>query len=210
MKKILMSALVTALMIAPLGIVATAENVEAPLPQLSEEQSVSGEAPAELGISETMSPAFHGMVMAMLNHDVKTFDSSNAELAWESLYNMLSLYGQMDMRSEYQGEDLLLVSETVADYAGCFLSDRSVLDHMPDSIQDRMQYLPEADSYLVTCGEDGLSSIRMNTQEQADGSVLVNGEFVYDVDGSLITGFTAKLTPADNMFGWNVASFELN
>ena len=48
---------------------------------------------------ESMSPALHALVLAMLNHDVKHFDLENSSLTWEGLYNMLSLYGQMDTRS---------------------------------------------------------------------------------------------------------------
>ncbi len=207
MKKYVLSILIAALMIAPFGSVAVAEHVEASEPQA--EAVVSRDVPAQLSVTESMTPALHAMLLAMMNHDVQTFDPSNRELVWESLYNMLSLYGQLDNRSEYQGEDLLLPSETVYDYAATILSDLSTLGQPPESLSDRMVYDPATDHYLVVCGSDGLSQLRTNMTPAPNGQELLSGELVYLPDGSVLAQYQATLQAQDNMFGYIIASMTL-
>ena len=72
---------------------------------------VPGSVPAGSGMAESMAPALHGMVLAMLNREASAFDPADRELAWESLYNMLSLYGQMDSRAQPEEGTLTLPGE---------------------------------------------------------------------------------------------------
>lgn len=52
-----------------------------------------------------MTPALHAAILAMVNLGQRELDLSDPVAAWETLYNMLSLYGQMDDRSEYLDEE---------------------------------------------------------------------------------------------------------
>ena len=204
MKKLLLSVLVAALMITPLGVVASAENVGPSAPQ-AEESYAPGQVPARFTVAEAMGPAVHAVALAMMSRDVTSFDPADPALAWDALYNMLSMYGQLDSRSDYRDELLVIPSETVFDYAAAILPDLSVLGDLPDELADRMTYDAETDSYLVVCGSDSLAEVRA----QSAGNVLT-GSLVYLVDGSELTGFEAVLAPADTMFGRAIVSLELN
>lgn len=204
MKKLLLSVLIAALMITPLGIVAAAEHVEPSAPQ-AEESYAPGQVPARVTAAEAMSPAVHAVVLAMINHDVRAFDPADPALAWEALYNMLSMYGQLDSRSVYEDDMLVIPSETLYDYAAAILPDLNVLGDLPDFLSDRMTYDADTDSYLVACGSDGLAVV----QAQSQGNVL-SGSLVYLVDNTELAAFEAVLTPADTMFGRAIVSLELN
>lgn len=211
-KKFVLTALTAALLLLPMGTVAIAENAEASMPQQEMETDVDfvpGQVPAELSATDVLSPALHGVVLAMLNHDVTSFDASNPELAWESVYNMLSLYGQLDERSEYQGDDLLVLSEGVADYASAILPDLGVLGQLPGSLSDRMSYDANSDSYLVACGSDDLAQLNLTSTPTADGKLMISGSMVYTVDGTSLAQFEAVFDLADNMFGHTLVSLEL-
>ena len=188
MKKFLLTGLIAALLILPLGNVALAESQEASQPESQGEEYVPGGVPAQTGALESMEPALHAVLMAMLNHDAASFDTSDTALAWESLYNMLSLYGQLDDRSQYQGEDLLVPSE--------FLTDRLTCD-------------AASDSYLVVCGNDSLAEIQIRSTQNSGGTLSVTGDLVYLVDGSSLAQFQAVLSPQDNMFGYAVTQLSL-
>ena len=203
MKKLLLAALITALTITPLAAVAGAENMETSAPQV-EEAYVPGTAPAEVSVSEAMSPAVHAVLLAMLNRDVQEFDPADSELAWEALYNMLSMYGQLDDRSVYEDDRLLVPSESVYDYAAAILPDLAVLGELPEFLADRMTYDPSSDCCLVVCGSDSLAELQTELQ---DGSLT--GSLVNVVDNSTIAEFEATLAPADNMFGRVLTSVSL-
>lgn len=210
-KKLVLTALTTALLLLPMGTVAIAENAEASIPQQTAqvEEFVPGQVPAELSVTDAMSPAIHGVVLAMLNQDVKSFDASNQELAWESVYNMLSMYGQLDERSEYQGGDLVVLSESVRDYAAAILPDVTVLQDLPTGLDDRMSYDAQQDSFLVACGSDDLAELHLTSAPAANGQLLISGSLVYTVDGSELAQFDALFQMSDNMFGHTLVSLEL-
>ena len=121
---------------------------------------------------------------------------------------MLSLYGQLDERSEYVGEDLLLPRETVQDYAAA-LPMSGALGDLPDDLSDRMIYDASSDSYRVVCGNDSLAEIQLNQTVQANGTLRLAGRLVYVVDGSSLAQFQAVLQPTDSMFGYVITSMEL-
>lgn len=206
MKKLLLTAMITALMIAPMGPAAIAEYVEAP--QSSVEPFVPGEVPAEISVSDAVSPAMHGMLLAMLNHDVETFDRTDSVLVWEALYNMLSMYGQLDERAEYRVEDLMIPAETLYDFAAVLLPDLSQLGQLPQELQDRMTYDPNTDSYLVVCGSDALVDMQVESTRLPNGQLLLTGAMVY-VDDTPLASFEAVLESTDSMFGYRLVSMEL-
>lgn len=210
-KKLVLTTLATALLLLPMGTNAIAENAGASIPQdaVQVQEFVPGQVPAELSVIDTMSPAIHGVVLAMLNHNVTSFDASNQELAWESVYNMLSLYGQLDERSEYQGDDLVVLSEGVRDYAAAILPDLSVLSELPQNLDDRMCYDPQQDAFLVACGSDDLAELHLTSSPAANGQLCISGSLVYTVDGSELAQFDALFQLSENLFGHALVSLEL-
>lgn len=208
MKKILMTLMLAVLLVIPMETIALAEPVEAPVPDAPVEIFIHGDVPAETAMTDSMTPALHAVVLAMVNHDEESFSVENTDLAWESLYNMVSLYGQMDNRSDYQGDDLLLPSETVSDYSSALFS-APVSGEVPEAVADRMTYLADEDSWLVVCGEDGLSEIRISETSTLDGVIYVSGELVYLVDDSSLAQFEAVLLPQDNLLGCTLLALDL-
>lgn len=165
------------------------------------EPYVPGAVPAGSGMAESMAPALHGMVLAMLNQDVPDFDPADRELAWESLYNMLSLYGQMDSRTQPEDGMLTLPGETAADYSAALGLSLEELGERPDSLSDRLYVDRETGNCTLACGNDGLAQLQLS-EVRADGAGLrVSGALVYLVDGSELVRFEAELQPEDTMFG---------
>ena len=116
MKKIMLTTLIASMLLLPLGSTALADYEEAPAPAVSQDY-LPGDMPAGTSPADAMAPALHGVLLAMMNHDVQSLDLSDGVLAWECLYNMLSLYGQLDSRSQMEDGLLLFPTETVQDYA---------------------------------------------------------------------------------------------
>ena len=212
MKKYAAAILAAVLLLAPLQSVLVRAQEAAPDQKetvQAQEGYRPGDSPAQTGAVDAMSPALHGVILAILHQEAAVFDGTDPELGWEALYNMLSLYGQLDERSEYIGEDLVLPVETAADFAAAIVPSLSDLGAMPEELSDRMVYDPEIDSYLVTCGSDSLAQIQVEQQETRDGALHLSGALVYLVDGSELAQFQAVLAPRDNMFGYTVSQLEI-
>ena len=213
MKKILLFIMTALLLLAPIAAFAAEQTdpAAAPQPPLSEE--VPGPGPGSVPAGEDFTTAvdlsLHAVILALLNHDAVRFDPADPVLAWESLYNMLSFYGQLDDRSEYRDGRLLIFSETVYDYAASVIPDFSILDELPPFLADRMEFSAEDDAFLVTCGTDSLSEIRATSAVLTGGQRLLTGSLIYLVDGSDLVQFRAVLEPADNMFGFTLSGIEL-
>ncbi len=216
MKKTLLTALAAVmLVVSAQGVILAraqeavpAQNAQTQAMQ-TEEGSLPGEVPAQSSAVDSMTPALHAVVLAMLNHEQAVFDSGDPVLDWEALYNMLSLYGQLDERSDYVGEDLVLPVETVMDFSAALVPSFSQLGGLPEDLSDRLAYDEEIDSYLVTCGSDSLAQIQVTQLENQNGTLNVTGALVYLVDGSDLAQFRAVLAPRDNMFGYTIAEMEL-
>ena len=169
----------------------------------------AGNVPASETASDSAAPLLHAVLLAMMNRNVETFHPEEPELGWEIVYNMLSLYGQLDARSEYQGEDLLLPSETVRDYAAAAIPNFAALGELPEFLDDRMIYQADTDSYLIACGEESQASLRVSDPSWENGVVCLTGGLIYEVDGSTLQGFRAELVPTDGMVGFSLRSMEL-
>lgn len=216
MKKTLLTALAAVmLVVSAQGVILAraqeavpAQNAQTQAMQ-TEEGSLPGEVPAQSSAVDSMTPALHAVVLAMLNHEQAVFDSGDPVLGWEALYNMLSLYGQLDERSDYVGEDLVLPVETVMDFSAALVPSFSQLGGLPEDLSDRLAYDEEIDSYLVACGSDSLAQIQVTQLENQNGTLNVTGALVYLVDGSDLAQFRAVLAPRDNMFGYTIAEMEL-
>lgn len=207
MKKLLLIAMTAALLVIPFQGVALADGPEA---VRSGPVQVSGTAPAMTTAAQSMTPAVHAVILAMLSQDAAVFDSSDQELTWEALYNMLSLYGQMDDRSDYVDEQLLLSDETLSDFAAALTAEPAGLEPLPAFLSDRITCAPEDGSYLLVCGSDDLAALQLDSTTALDGGRLeLSGALSYLVDGSSLAQFQAVLQPSDNMFGYTIDSLTL-
>ena len=220
MKKILLTAMLAAVLVLPMEGVALANTPEtsssevtAPVSDTVQVQEgtdyVPGDVPAQTGALEAMTPAIHGAILATLHHDLAQFDFSNTQLGWETLYNMLSLYGQMDERSEYVGEDLVMPVETVMDFSAALFPSFDALGTIPQELADRMTYRSEIDSYRLVCGNDSLAQIQLDSSQREGSGLVLTGSLVYEVEDTSLVRFQAVLQPRDNMFGYTITSLEL-
>ena len=211
LKKLLAAALVTSLLILPVNSVTPVQPEAASYP---EQGYRPGNVPAQTDAAESMSPALHALVLAMLNHDTNSFAFEDASLTWEVLYNMLSLYGQLDARSDTEQGELLLPEETVLDYAAalaCDLTGSSGGLGMPPAIlRDRLSYDRASGCYTVVCGEDGLSQLQIDALRSSGSGRTVTGSLVYQVDGRVLARFQADLILRDNMFGYAVTGVRIS
>ncbi len=211
MKKLLMTALIASLLVLPLGTVALADHEETPMETVQSAQDyIPGGVPAQVDAEQSMAPALHAVMLAMMNHNLTSFDAANADLAWESLYNMLSLYGQLDNRSEYQNSDtLLLLSETVRDYAAALDLSFEDMGPLPADLSDRMTYDAASDSYQVVCGNNDQARFEIRSSQTVGSTVKLTGALVYLADGSDLGEFEATLQSQDNMFGYTITAFTM-
>lgn len=207
MKKILAAVLAAVFLVLPLGAAALTGHEQDPVPAAAQD-FVPGDMPAELTPADAMSPALHAMILAMLNRGSVSFDPSDTALAWESVYNMLSLYGQLDDRSETVQDVLVLPEETAKDYAAALDLRLDDLPALPGELSDRLTR--SGGEYRVVCGSDGLAEIQVEEVRQQEGGLWITGALVYDVDGGALARFQARLQPRDNMFGYAVAVLTLS
>ena len=212
MKKILLTIVIAALLIFPVqGVLlgSAAETASDALSTPTYSKYVPGSAPAQTDAAQAVTPAIHAAVLAMINHDLTAFDFSSAELGWETLYNMLSLYGQMDERSDYDADELILPAESVRDFSGSLFPNLSIPAPLPAELADRMTYSAGDDSYRLVCGNDSLAQIRLASLLPSGDNLILSGSLVYLVDGSDLASFRAILRPSDNLFGYTIVALEL-
>ena len=211
MKKTLLSAVVAASLILTLGGAALADGPETSAPAVPETECYTpGDVPAAVPAQDAMAPAIHAALLAMLNNGDAAFAADSSMTAWEALYNMLSIYGQLDARSEYRDGQLVLPTETVLDYAAALFPSAPDLTQLPASLADRMVYDADSDSYLLACGDDGLSEIQVRTSSETGGQLTLSGGLVYLVDGSELASFTAVLAPRDSLCGYQLVSLTMD
>ena len=168
---------------------------------------VPGSIPAETGAVESMTPALHAGLLTLLHlgDDALTGDAGR----WETVYNMLSLYGQLDERAD-SGDGLLTVpAETVLDFSAALPGGPVYLNTLPEDLADRMTYLADQDSFQVVCGDDNLAEIQLSCSTVEQGKLVLSGRLVYSVDGSVLTGFQAVLQPTDSLFGYQIETLAL-
>jgi len=208
MKKLLLTALTASVLILPFAGTALAlpEEAAAPIPV---QEYLPGRVPAQTDVAESMSPALHAVALAMINQDASRFDPDDSELVWESLYNLLSLYGQLDNRVVQDDDILLLPEETAWDYAAALALDLDGMGNLPAGVLDRLSYDNFSHSYVVTPGEDGLSQIEVRGIENAAGGLRLTGALVYLPDGRDLIQFQADLQLRDNMFGYSLTGMRL-
>ena len=210
MKKVLLTAVIASMLILPLGNVALADHEQTSQPQAPAADYVAGGVPAQTDLVQSMSPALHGVVLAMLNHGAEDFSPADTALTWESLYNMLSLYGQLDNRSEYEDDWLVLPAETAMDYAAALNVNLAQLGPMPAELADRLVYSAGDDSYRVACGSDDLVEFQVRQSAETGGRLSLSGALVSRADGAELAQFQAQLQTQDNMFGCVITSLRVS
>ena len=208
MKKLLLTALIASLLVIPFEGTALALTGEASASKQALDYS-PGDIPAQTDAVEAMSPALHALVLSMDHQEAPTFDRSNRELAWESLYNFLSLYGQMDRRVELEDDMLYLPEETAQDYAAALDLNLDEMGTLPAEILDRLSYDNVSHCYGVTPGEDGLSQIQVRNIQTSASGLQLTGALIYTPSGRDLVRFQATLQPRDNMFGYTLTEMIL-
>ncbi|MCI9567195.1 MAG: hypothetical protein HFF54_04540 [Lawsonibacter sp.] len=209
MKKISMALLISLVLLLPAGGTALAGHAEAPAPGEVQE-FLPGSVPAETGAAESMSPALHALVLACLDQEAARFDLDDRDLAWEGLYIMLSLYGQMDSRSVTEEGELFLPEETVQDYAAALDLDLEELGEPPAAIRDRLNYDSASRCFVVVCGSDDLARIQVDSAPAPGGGLSLAGALVYEAEDRILARFQAELQPRDNMFGYAITAMDVS
>ena len=209
MKKISMALLISLVLLLPAGGSSLAGHAEAPAPGEVRE-FLPGSVPAETGPAESMSPALHALVLACLDQEAVRFDLDDRDLAWEGLYIMLSLYGQMDSRSVTEEGELFLPEETVQDYAAALDLDLEELGEPPAAIQDRLDYDSASRCFVVVCGSDDLARIQVDSAPAPGGGLSLAGALVYEAEDRILARFQAELQPRDNMFGYAITAMDVS
>ena len=211
MKKLLLTAMIAALLVMPLEGTALAQTPEASAPAETAQEADfdPGCVPTETDALASMTPAVHAVVLAMLHQEQTRFSPQDSGLVWESLYNMLSLYGQLDERSSYVDGDLILPVETVQDFSSALTPNLEDLGALPEDLADRMVYASEIDGYRLACGDDSLAQIRLESSSNLGRNLELTGALVYLVDGTDLASFRVTLQPSDNLFGYAITALEL-
>ena len=181
MKKLILSLTLIALLTASLGGVAFAQSQQEPLPEVTTE-TAQGSAPAQAHLD---------------------YDPEDPEFLWTSLYYMLSLYGEMDERSELTDDTLILPSEVVQDYAAALYPDVATLPEIPAPISERISYRASDGAYRLARGDEGLSQVTVEPPIYlSSGAVVMNGALESLEDGSALRKFQVTLAARDCMFGY--------
>lgn len=209
MKKTLLTALIASMLLLPLGNGALADYEEAPVQAPAESQNY-GDIPAGTSATDSMSPALHGVLLAMMNHDVQTLDLSDGSLAWECLYNMLSMYGQLDSRSQVEDDLLLFPAETAQDYAAALDLSLEDLPPLPQELADRLTFDRAGSVYRAVCGCDDLSQLQVRQVRSVSGGLQLSGALVYVVEDVDLVRFQATLQYRDSMFGFAITELSLS
>ena len=201
MKKLLLTALLAAAMLLPLGTIALAEDETSAPDTEAVYLYVPGNAPAQTDIS-AMIPALHGVLLAMDNQGSASFSGDRDALSWEMMYNLLSMYGQMDDRAWFDGDVLLLPGEAVIDYSSAFLPAPLSPDTLPEALADRITYDAQSDVYRLYCGSDDLAQVVIDECVETSDCASLSGRLVYLAEDETLLSFAADLTVQDNMFGY--------
>ncbi len=207
-KKLLTAAMITSMLILPVSSVGPAGHEGASLPVQTQDY-LPGDLPAQTGAVESMSPVLHAMLLAMLNQERDSFDLGDSALAWEGLYNMLSLYGQLDSRCDEKNGELFLPEETVRDYAAALDAGIEALGELPAGLRDRMNYDNVSRCYVLICGEDDQVQVRADSIQREGAALVLSGSLVDEVEGEALVEFQAVLRPRDNMFGYAVSALSI-
>lgn len=209
MKKKLISLVLIAVMLCSLsGLAYAAHDKDLPVPP-AQSVFVPGGVPAQSGPMEGMVPPINALVLCMLEQDLD-YDESDDVFVWNSLYYMISLYGQMDSRAELTDDTLTLPGETVADYAAALFTHFDGLPQLPEELKDRVTYDEAQDLYHLARGDAGLSETRLAAAEKMSGGKLdVSGDLVALENERPLCSFRAVLSENNSMFGYSISGLTI-
>ena len=207
MKKLLLTALLAVALLLPLGTTALAE-AETTAESEAVYLYVPGNAPAQTDVA-SMLPALHGVLLAMDNQGMTSFTADDDLLSWEMLYNLLSMYGQMDSRAWFEEDVLVLPGEAVQDYSAAILPAPLSPAELPEELSDRMVYDPDFDEFRLYCGSDDLSQVVIDQCVGYSDAVSVSGRLVYLAEEETLLSFSAELALRDNMFGYTLTQLTI-
>lgn len=209
MKKLLTALLAAVLAAAVLGSTVLAEPQ---LPSAPEQPAAetAGSVPAQTDVWDAMRPAIHALVLAMDENEL-AYTPDDSTFQWTALYYMLSLYGQMDDRSQLSDEYLTLPAEAVMDYAGALFPDLSQLPDLPEALSDRVSYEEDEGLYHLSRGDEGLCRLEL-TSSYPTGNTgrVITGRVIYLETGSVLYPFRVRLEESDSMFGCVIDELELD
>ena len=208
MKKLLLAALIAAMMVLPLGTAAMADDEPLMDPIETIEPYISGEAPAQSSV-EFMAPAMHAVLLAMENQDLSSFTTEDPAVSWEMLYNLLSMYGQMDDRAYSDGEVLILPAEAVMDFSCALFPAPLSPDSLPAELADRITYISDSDEYQLFCGNDDLAEVVITNIRDLDSCVAVSGKLMFLAENMELASFSATLAVTDNLFGYTLVGLDV-
>lgn len=212
MKKTLISLTLAASLLCAAGAPAYADHIgESPNESAAAqaETFIPGSVPAESYDMEGMIPPINAMVLCMLEQGLD-YDENDDMFLWNSVYYMISLYGQMDSRAQLTDGELILPAETVEDYAASLFTNYEVLPQLPEELSDRVIYCAEEDTYYLARGDAGLSEIRIQEIERLPGAKSqVSGVLAALEDESAICTFTAVLMANESMFGYSISDLAI-
>ena len=184
----------------------TAVSVQAVAPGM---EFIPGSVPAESAPMEGMIPPINALVLSMLEQDL-VYDEDSDVFLWNSVYYMISLYGQMDSRAELTDDTLILPTETLEDYAAALFTNYHGLPQLPEQLKDRVSYDSQNDTYRLARGDAGLSETRLSAARQMpDGTIQVNGTLVALENENPLCSFTAVLTANNSMFGYSISGLNI-
>lgn len=208
MKKLLLTALIAAMMALPLGTVAMADDKPLAESPAELEVYVPGDAPAQNSV-QFMTPALHAVLLAMGNHDTLSFTTEDPLISWEMLYNLLSMYGQMDDRAVYDGELMILPAETVLDFSAALFDSPLSPDTLPEELSDRITYQADCDEYRLYCGSDDLSEVVITNVHDLGDALAVSGKLMFVAEELELASFSATLAVSDNLFGYTLVGLDV-
>ncbi|MCI8870524.1 MAG: hypothetical protein HFF39_08305 [Lawsonibacter sp.] len=209
MKRTLIALSLTAALLCTLGGWACAAGEKDLRPSAQAEGYIPGDVPAESTAMDAMVPPINALVLCMLEQDLVYNESSDVFL-WNSLYYMISLYGQMDTRAELTDDTLILPSETVRDYAAALFTNYAGLPALPAHLRDRVSYDADQDCYRLARGDAGLSETRVDRADKLPGGLLqVSGALIALEDEGELCRFQAILSANNSMFGYSVSGLEI-
>jgi len=229
MKKLLISVVLVAAMLCSFGGLVYADDVK-DLPEqqpaqavavidgavpaaepagMAGEEFVPGSVPAESAPMEGMIPPINALVLSMLEQDL-VYDENSDVFLWNSVYYMISLYGQMDSRAELTDDALILPTEVLEDYAAALFTNYCGLPQLPEQLKDRVSYDPQSDTYRLARGDAGLSETRLSqAQHLPEEGIQVSGALVGLADESELCSFTAVLHANNSMFGYSISGLNI-
>ncbi len=213
MKKAIISLTLAASLLCTAGIPAYAnhtEDLQTETAPVQVEAFLPGSVPAQSYDIESMIPPVNALVLCMLEQGLD-YNEGDDVFLWNSVYYMISLYGQLDSRAELTDGELILPVVTVEDYAAALFTNYEALPELPDALKDRVTYDAENDSYHLARGDAGLSETRIESVEHLPGAkTQVTGTLVALENESPICTFTAVLMANDSMFDYSISGLTIH